>query len=183
MADKKSGTTGKRSGRRKRLKRDLLYFYLNDKLYKLFHVNRPANIATCWDYAEKTWVKFAWSDLQKNAQRAYTTKEVALLVGRFWTIIERYVHNEEIPKPMKSYPIGGDQNWVKSAYRWSERDIMRLHDLMLTKHMGRPNSNGLGVPKAMPSKAELAAMMRNESITYIKDDSGEFQPVWKEINW
>jgi hypothetical protein len=53
----------------------------------------------------------------------------------------------------------------------------------LTVHIGRPRKDGRVTPGRMPSKAELRALMRHDTMTYVKNADGEFTPVWKEVDW
>ena len=58
-----------------------------------------------------------------------------------------------------------------------------MHDFFKTVHRGRPRKDGMITPGDMPSRAEIEAMMKQENILYVKNNDGEFIPVWKQPEW
>lgn len=176
MADGKSSKSRTRS---KLNKRELLYFYLNDKLYKILFVSRPANLVYCYCFDDGEKYQFVWSDIRRKAKRAFSTREVAKMVNRNEQIVKEYVFTGQIPAPKKAIWPGE----TKGRYKWSDKDIFRLHDYMITLHRGRPRKDGYVRPAPMPTKAELRAMMNSEEMLYVLNDNGEPVPVWKEVDW
>jgi len=82
--------------------------------------------------------------------------------------IEDYILEGKIKYPQKVYPIGNpESDWYKFMY--SESDIMDIHQFILES----------GYSKNMPSKNELRALLKHNTILYTKTTEGNFVPVWK----
>lgn len=153
----------KRSGVRKKF----LYFFLNNKLHKVIRLSRAKDEIIAWSYLDKKRMLYPYSDVQKNMEKAYTIKQVGLILGRHKVTIEEYILQGKISVPQKVYPIGNpESSWYK--FMLSESDIFKLHDYILEA----------GYTKDLPSKSELKALLKNNIILYTKTESG-FVPVWK----
>ena len=154
----------KRQGTRKKL----LYFFLNKKLHRVLSSSRADDKITAWCYPDKIRVMYSYSDVKKNMGKAYTTLEVAKILGRHKLSIERYIVNGSIKEPARAYSIGNPgSTWSK--YMFSEEDIYDIHQFILDA----------GREKDLPSKAELKALLKHNIILYTKSSRGEFVPVWK----
>lgn len=162
---------------RKRQSGKLTYFYLNGKLHKSLHINRSADRIITWCYPDRRRVVYTYSDTKKNREPCFRTREVCEMIMRGRTIVESAITNGNIRAPQYSHPIGGDPNKFKE-YKWHEDNIMELHAYLSTVHRGRPRQDGLVRPQAMPSARELRAMIRQEEVLYVRDEDGEFKPVW-----
>lgn len=134
-----------------------------------------------WCYREGKRKGYVWSDVRKRMEVALPIAEVAKLIGRHRVQIENYILKGFIKSPQRVYTLDG--NAKPGKYMFSESDVMGLHDYLLTVHIGRPRRDGRITPGRMPSKAELRAMMRHDTMTYVKNADGEFTPVWKEVDW
>lgn len=155
----------------------LHYFYYKGELHKKIRINRSADIVTAWSYPQGRAVQHQYSDVRKNGSKAWTTREVCKMVNRTRNVIDVAIREGMVPAPQMTYGI--DENRNPYAWMWSEKDIMNLHDYLLTVHKGRPRKDGLIVPHAMPSKAELRAMMRQDTVFYVQTADGEFVPTWE----
>lgn len=162
-------------------KRKFRYFYIDGRLHKVLHVNRPEDIVNAWDYPERKRKTYIWSDVQRRMQQAFTISEVAKIVGRHRLIIDHYIRDGHIPAPQRIYSIDG--KFTPGKYMFSEDDVLKLHDFMLTVHRGRPRKDGLITNAAMPSRSELRAIIKSRVLLYIKNEDGEYVPVWKEQIW
>lgn len=162
-------------------RKKLRYFYLNDQLHKVLSINHPQDICVAWNYPEGKRVGYVWSDLRRRHEKAFSLTEVSKMINRHRVNIEKYILAGEIKAPQRAYTLDGNQ--TPSKYWFSEKDVYDLHDYLLTVHIGRPRKDGKITPGRMPSKAELRAMMRHDVQMYTKTESGEFVPVWKEIDW
>ncbi len=154
----------KRTGTRKKL----LYFFLNNKLHKVIRLSRARDELVAWCYIDKKRVMYSYFDVQKNMEKAYTIKQVGILLGRHKVTIEEYILQGKISVPQKIYPISNpESSWYK--FMFSESDILKLHEYILEA----------GYTKNIPSKAELKALLKNNMILYTKSSEGNFVPVWK----
>ena len=68
-------------------------------------------------------------------------------------------------------------------YFFSEKEVLDLHDYCSTVSVGRPRKDGLVNSSGLPTRSEVKSMLKETSTLYIKNDSGEFIPVWKENVW
>ena len=101
-------------------------------------------------------------------ENAYSTKQVAQMLGKHKITIEDYILDGKIRYPQKVYPIGNpDSTWYKFMY--SESDIMDIHEFILES----------GYSKNMPSRNEMRALLKHNTILYTKTNEGNFVPVWK----
>lgn len=154
--------------KRQRVRKKLLYFFLNKKLHKVLSSSRAEDRLTAWCYPDKKRVLYSYSDVQKNMERAYSSREVANMLNRHKISVERYVYTGSIKQPAKVYPISNpDSKWWK--YMFSESDIYDLHQFIIDT--GRDGN--------IPSRAELKAILKHNLILYTKNSEGDFVPVWK----
>lgn len=152
------------------------YFFVNDKLHKVIQQNRGLDAVVSWCYEDKCRYRYSLADVRTRAGKAYSTKQVEALMGRHATYIAKLVAEGVVKRPQQTYSLTGTFNPGK--YFWSEQDILELHDYFANTHTGRPRKDGLITSRAMPSRAELLAMMRNDTAIYVKEGDS-FVPVWK----
>jgi hypothetical protein len=159
----------------------LRYFYLNGKLHKAIRRSRPEDLIIAWDYQLEKRVAYNLTDVIKNKQHAYPIKEVVKIIGKHEDTIKLHLYRGDLKFPQRIYSLNG--NRTPGKYFWSEDDIRQMHDFFKTVHRGRPRNDGVITPGDMPSRAELEAMIKQENILYIKNNDGEFVPVWKQPEW
>lgn len=154
----------KRTGTRKKF----LYFFLNGKVHKILKRSRARDELIAWCYPEKKRVLYSYSQVEKNMQNAYTTKETAELLNKHKVTIEEYILQGKVKEPQRVYPIGNpDSTWNK--FMFSESDILDIHQFIIDT----------GYSKNVPSRAELQALLKHNMILYTKTEEGRFVPVWK----
>jgi hypothetical protein len=167
--------------KRTRTKQRILYFYLNNVLHRTLKVNRAEDTIIAFNFAEGKRVAYNYTDVQKNRKHAYSISEVAKLINRHIDTIKRYLRSGELTKPQQAYALD-NQNRL-GRYYFNEDDIRRVRDFFKTVHIGRPRNDGEVTASNIPSKTELEAMLRNETVLYAKNKDGEFVPVWKAPEW
>lgn len=158
------------------------FFYINGKLHKLIQHNRGLDLLVAWCYKDRCRYSFSYTEIRKNATKAYSLKEVEYLLGRHKTYIRKlFTEGEKVKPPERIYTLDG--NYRPGKYLMSEQDIMDLHEYFSSTHVGRPRSDGLITHWGdLPSKLELRAMLQNNQTTYVKS-GGEYVPVWKGGDW
>ena len=159
----------------------LRYFYLNGKLHKVIKRSRAEDLLIAWDYLLEKRVAYNLGDVNKNKQHAYPISEVVKIIGKHEDTIKMHLYRGNIKTPQQAYSLNG--NRTPGKYYWSEDDIREMHDFFKTVHRGRPRIDGGITPGDMPSRSEIEAMMKQESILYVKNNEGEFIPVWKQPEW
>lgn len=169
MADK--------SGDRKGAKRTLTFFFLNGKLYKRLRINRPADTIEVWCYLDERRVVLTYSEVRKNYEPAFSTAEVAEMLGKNSRVVERYARSGNIPEPTMAYSL--TKKMYRDSYKWSGEDIMNLHGYLLTVHRGRPRTDGKITPAQMPNAKELRALIHQENVLYVRNKDGQFVPTWR----
>lgn len=153
---------------RKNKRKKFSYFFLNDKIHKVLSSSWAKDELVAWCYPDKKRVMYSYSQVIKSMENAYSTKQVAQILNKHKVTIEDYILDGKIRYPQKVYPIGNDEStWYKFMY--SESDIVDIHQFILEA----------GYSKDMPSKSELRALLKHNTILYTKTTEGNFVPVWK----
>jgi len=153
---------------RKNKRKKFSYFFLNDKIHKVLSSSWAKDELIAWCYPDKKRVMYSYSQVIKSMENAYSTKQVAQILNKHKVTIEDYILDGKIRYPQKVYPIGNDEStWYKFMY--SESDIVDIHQFILEA----------GYSKDMPSKSELRALLKHNTILYTKTTEGNFVPVWK----
>jgi hypothetical protein len=141
----------------------LSYFFLNNKIHKVLKLSRAKDELIAWCYPDKKRVLYSYSQVKKNMENAYSTKNVSDILGKHKVTIEDYILDGKIKRPHIVYPIGNpDSSWYK--FMFSINDILDLHEFILES----------GYSNNMPSKNELLARLRHNMILYTKTTSGDF---------
>lgn len=155
----------------------LNHFFLNDKLHKKLRIVRAEDTIETWCYPEHRRVAYTYTDVKKNMEPAYSTKEVAQMLDKHVDTLKNAVDAGGIEEPAIVYTLTQRKN--KHAWRWSEKHIMDLHSYLLSIHRGRPRKDGRITPQKLPTASELRAMIRQEQILYVRNPDGTFVPTWK----
>lgn len=154
--------------KRKHSAKSVRYFFLNNKIHKVLSHSRSKDQMIAWCYPDKKRLMYSYSQVLKSMENAYSTKQVAQMLGKHKITIEDYILDGKIKYPQKVYPIGNpDSTWYKFMY--SESDIMDIHEFILES----------GYSKNMPSRNEMRALLKHNTILYTKTNEGNFVPVWK----
>ncbi len=154
--------------KRKNSVKSIRYFFLNNKIHKVLSHSRSKDQMVAWCYPDKKRLLYSYSQVLKTMENAYSTSQVAQMLGKHKVTIEDYILDGKIRYPQKVYPIGNpDSTWYKFMY--SESDIMDIHEFILES----------GYSKDMPSKNEMRALLKHNTILYTKTNEGNFVPVWK----
>jgi hypothetical protein len=159
----------------------LRFFYLNSKLHKVLRRSRAEDLLIAWDYELGKRVAYSLTDVNKNKQHAYPISEVVKIIGKHEDTIKMHLYRGDLKFPQRVYSLNG--NKTPGKYMWSEDDVRNMHDFFKTVHRGRPRIDGEITPGNMPSRAELEAIIKQENILYVKNNDGEFIPVWKQPEW
>lgn len=167
-------------GKRRRSK-SVRYFYINGDLHRVLRITRPSDFVEAWNYPQAKRMGYVWSDVRKRMEKAFTLQQVCAMVGRHRVQVELYILEGKIKTPQRIYTLDGEKKPGK--YFFSESDVLDLHDYLLTVHIGRPRKDGKITPRDMPTRAEMRALMKHDLVTYVKNEDGEFSPIWKEIEW
>lgn len=157
------------------------HFFLDQELYKMLRQDRARDVLTAWHYKDKKIVQFVLSDVKRRMRPAYDTAEVGRLLNRSSHQIRQYItHNKVINPPAEIFSYGKNKyGHPFHRKKWSEDDILALHDYLLTAGAGRPRKDGILYSAArIPSRRELLALLRNQPMFYMKTADGEFVPVW-----
>lgn len=156
------------------------HFFLDQKLYKVLRQERAKDILTAWDYEDRKVSYFVMSDVKRHMKNAYDTVEVAHLLNRHRGTVQHYVSRGAINSPYRIHEKGMNSKGTPfTKMKWSEDDVLALHDYLLTNGGGRPRKDGtMYAGPRLPTRKELLAMMRQQPMFYMRTASGEFVPVW-----
>jgi hypothetical protein len=188
MADKEASKYNLKQpgfdGLLERTKNQKSYFFLEGRLYKLLREIRPTDMLVAQDMETKKVCHFILSDAKRKMKNAYDTIEVARMLNRTRSVIQTHVLNGAINPPIMIHTKGKNMYGHPFGTRkWSEEDVIALHEHLLTVGAGRPRKDGILYPGTrLPSRKELIAMLRNTPMFYMRTASGEFVPVWSAQN-
>jgi hypothetical protein len=176
---KPSGQVLKRTFQQKR------YFYLDGKLYRIVRSDRANDLCRTWSYVDHAVVDFVLSDVKRKSQQAFDTAEVARLLNRTKENILLHLARAAINPP---YKIGRqkaeDHRQEFGNYKWSEDDVLALHEHYLTVGSGRPRKDGMITSAArIPTRLELVAMMKQNKMYYVQAPDGSFVPIFDQPDW
>lgn len=171
-----------RQNRKKRGKKQRLrYFFANGELHKILRLSRGEDLVVAWNYPQGKRVAYVWSNVQNSMQHAYSLTVAAKILNRHRDVIKRHIKNGAIREVGQTYSI--DERKSPGVYYMSEDNIREMHAFLLTVSIGRPRKDGQVVISGLPTKAELEALLRHETVLYVKGEDGEFAPVWKQPEW
>jgi len=156
--------------KRARTKKNFRYFFLNEKLHKVLKSSRVKDQIIAWSYLDKKRVLYSYAEVIKYMERAYSLKEVCFILDKHVVTVKDYIGEGKIRQPQKIYPIGNSESTKWSQYMFNQKDILELHDYILSS--GRNTEN-------LPTKTELLALLNHNVILYTKTSEGTFVPVWK----
>lgn len=153
------------------------YFFLDGQLHKKIRVNRGKDLITAFHYGQGVYKKYNYTVVLQRHNRAFTTNEVAAMIGRSRRSIQQAVKNGHLAHPQHSYSISGPRE-KKSFWFWQEEEIMDVLDYFAGVHTGRPRKDGAVTPMHLPTPRELRAMIRNENLLYVKKGD-QMVPTWR----
>jgi len=187
MADKearKYNVTPPMNALAERSKNQKSYFFLEGKLYKMIREIRATDILIAQEMETKNVCHFILSDAKRRMKNAYDTIEVARMLNRTRSVIQGHVLKGAINPPIMIHEKG--ENLYGHPFgtrKWSEDDVIAMHEHLLTVGAGRPRKDGIMYPGTrLPSRKELIAMLRSTPMFYMRTASGEFVPVWSANN-
>lgn len=158
------------TNKKKHVKPTSVYFFWNDKPYRVIEESKRKNIVEALDLEERKRVMLPWNSWKRHKRPAYTTGQVAEMLGRHHIRVRLWLSDGKIPRPFSVKGGVGEWGGDKTVNMlWSEDDIYRARDYMESTRR-----------KDVPSRAELQAMINNDKLVqYIQDEeTGEFIPVW-----
>lgn len=163
-------------------RRKMRFFFWEDKLHKVLRINYPQNLVDAWCYSERKSVTLYYPEWRKNAKAALPTREVCKVLKVERTTLWRIIKRGEMRPPEKSYALDGKfiykNNW------WSEKSAIEAQEALVTHHIGRPNGNGVVMPRQdLPTKEEVRAYYRNEQTLYIRSEDGKMIPIFDLPKW
>jgi len=158
-------------------KRRVRWFYWQGKLHKVLRISYPENLVEAWCYSDKRTVALLYTDFKRRSDMALRTGDVAKLMRCNVRTIKRVLERDEIRHPESAYTL--DERMIPTNKWWSEKDVLELHEALLSHHWGRPRKDGKITPKSdMPTAAEVRAYFRNENTLYVRSDDGVMIPVF-----
>jgi len=156
----------------------LKFFFLEDELHKVLKVNRPADLVYTWNYPKIAQVTYLWSQIQRIHKPAFTTAQVAEMLNRSVETVTKYYKSGIVKRPYQIYNIEtGYRDRKRHKVYWHPDDVLDLHQVMCEPTPLRGTKYGrAGI--ALPTRAEVVAMMYHGTVFYVKDKDGEFRPTW-----
>jgi hypothetical protein len=161
----------------KKKRRRIRHFYWQGKLHKVLRISYPENLVEAWCYQDAQSVALLYTDFKRRSGLAIRTGEVAKLLRCERKTIFRALAAEEIRRPETAYTL--DDKMEDTYMWWSEKDVLELHEALLSHHRGRPRKDGKITPRrTLPTAGEVRAFFRNENTLYIRSDDGALVPIF-----
>lgn len=161
----------------KKKTKPLRYFFYRGDLCKKQHISRANDVIYAWNYPKAKVETYVYSDVRRNGEQAFTTRQVLELLNRKdKEFIGKAIKEGMINQPTLSYGI--DENRNPYGFYWREQEIMDLHEYLKTVHIGRPRNDGRINTGNLPTTAELRARIRQGTVFYVKVGD-EFVPTWQ----
>ena len=146
--------------------------FINEELHHIIYINKPANTCITWNYAQDRQVIYIYKDMKKFSEKTFTIGEVAKAISRHPDRIRDAISKGKIDKPQKS----GE----KGKYYFSPKQIESIRQAFVETHRGRPRKDGIvKTQKGTPTKEELEAILGTRQMLYVKNEKGEFVPIWQ----
>lgn len=161
------------------------YFYVDGKLYRTLRADRAADLCRAWSFEDSRIVNFVLSDVRRQSQQAFDTIEVCKLLNRTKENLFLHLGRGAINPPYK-IGVQSKQPKVKEfgQYKWSEDDVLAMHEHYLSVGSGRPRKDGIIFSAVrIPSRLELIAMMKQNKMYYVQNSSGDFVPIFDQPDW
>jgi hypothetical protein len=155
-------------------RKPLNYFFYRGDLHKKVHIHRPNDIIVAWNCRTGTTERYVYSDVRRNGEQAFTTRQVCNFLNRGRLALERAILRGDIRQPQKGKVTTNEKGVY---YYWSEDDIFDAWEYFCTVHYGRPRKDGRVTPKFLPTASELRAMIRQGTVFYVKVGD-EYVPTW-----
>lgn len=158
-------------------------FFLNGVLYKIIKVKRVRDECFCYDLVNNKTVLFPYSTVKAKATKAYTNTEAGKLLNRSRkTMSIVNLSGDLLVAPVEidgTKDIDGELPRGKRTY-WNDEAILAAHDYFCELM----NTPGRRICIDIPTRAEVVASLRNGGVvTYVKNNDGEFVPIWKSIEF
>jgi hypothetical protein len=153
-------------------------WFLNGELVRITHTSRAAGIVTLYNCTKDITMTTTVAEFKKKRKRAFTVTETAQLLNYHRKSMPRLVKRGLIPPPVGELP-GGQVAWHYLSY-YSEDTIMEARKLMAQTHHGKARKDGLVTNNKVPTEQELRYAMGDGMMMYIKNEQGQFIPVFSE---
>ncbi len=157
------------------------YFYLDDKLYKKLRISNGHNRMVAFCYDDMAEVELPLDYALRKRRPTYSVTQAAVMLNRNRMVVNRAFFYESIPKPKKSFDYTKPAAEQRGTYRLSEKDVFRLRDYFASTRSLK-NGETTSSLRPVPSRPQLANMMKYEKITYVRTSDGKFVPTWNAPN-
>jgi len=153
-------------------------WFLDGDLVRIHHISRANGIVTIYNCTQDKMMLTTVVEFKKKRRRAYTVMEAAALLNYHRKSIPRLVKQGFLPPPVGELP-GGKTAFHHLSY-YSEDHIWEARNLMAQTHHGPPRKDGLVTNNKIPTVEELRYAMGDGMIMYVKNEQGQFIPVFSE---
>lgn len=159
------------------------FLYINGDLHRKLRTNKTQDIYVAQNTQTGKVMTYSYAVVRETHKMAYTTTEVATMLGRSSRRI-RYFIRMGVVSPQKQSknaytgshmtPTGKVTGTGRCEYHMTPEEVHEIRDYMA--HSLGPQA---GESRAVPSKAQLEALMSQNVVLYVKASDGSFVPTWK----
>lgn len=154
-------------------------FFVDEILYRKVRGSLVRDEMTVYSMMDREFQILSYSYVLRNFEQAYKLEEVGKMINRSkHTVFDRIYNGDLVGAHAVIWPM--TDGTKPRGWRFSPKGVEKVWEFfaeMQDRISKDPLSRGQN--KRLPSRSELRAMLRNEVVMYIKDESGEFRPTWK----
>jgi len=150
------------------------YVILNKKLYKVLVKNKANDRTVLWNFEEHKREVHSYSAVAQYGEKAYSFWDISQMLERSPNTLKFRRH--EFPEGYRIYTMTDHK---PHGWRFDAEQVMEIREVLANTHYGRPRADGEIIPRAIPSRAELKAMLQQEAVYYVQGKDGKFVPTWK----
>jgi hypothetical protein len=167
--------TGKADEAVKSKKSARKFFYLDDKLYRQLRFDNGQDLMVAWCYDDAVVANLPLSYVKRKRRPTFTINQAAAMLNRSRMSINHLYLFGVVDKPKRSYTIDKPDRRDYGTFRLAESDVFRLHSYFAqSMHLVKYSRS----KRPLPSRMQLANIMKYEKIPYVRKSDGDFVPVW-----
>lgn len=175
-----------------RYHRSKTVMFADGKPYKKIKYNRGRGEYLLYSIYDDELVIFSHNDFTNKVYYAYTTTGAAYILNRSPRTIKRLIRDGYAPSAyVKMKYMTEYEEFFPARYLISKEAMIELHEaLIIRSRVGNilketPIKRKLPLIKSyeIPTKQEVEAQLKTDTLLYAKNNKGEFVRIWEAEDW
>lgn len=139
-------------------------------------LNRGRDEIIAWSYSDREKRIYSWSAVKRSGEPALSTKQAAEILNRHNITVLKYLMNEWIPRPQRTYRIPNGER--PGPHKWRKSDILKALEYASNIHKGWERKDGFINAPHLPSKDEVRSEVDYNLKLYAKNADGKLVRIW-----